>query len=578
MAQCDVQIVRHRPLHVLPDAVSRRRCDVLTTSRVLVLLTFAVTVPSVGTQFSIADVPTWTEWEHVLSSDSSYTNPYQQVTLTVTYAAPDGRSFRAYGFWDGGDTFRIRFMFPMAGTWTWRTQCNDAGNEGLHNRSGSVEVHDYRGGNPLYRKGYLRISANRRYLTHGNGEPFLWLGDTAWSAFMSATQSEWERYVGNRAAHRFNVIQVHCGGAWAWVRRHSDREGNTPFLGTGTSFRWNPAYWQQIDSKIRCANEHGMLVYICAVRQPGPEFPEDSETQLRVFSRSLAARYMGNFVLYSPTADDVHTWQADVVGHALDEADTMHLTSAHPRFYLEPAVAFHDKAYIDVAGLQSGEGWMHNPYKKERRKPFSPSLAARNAVTFPLSLYRRDPVKPVINQEGPYDHPPWVEDGVVRHPLPPHKAAYWSFLSGASGFTYGCFGIWNWGIPVKWMPTYDYEVALHRPSADYMRYMSDFFGAMPWWTLEPRHELVQRNSKDPLLRMVLAKSPAGDLAVAYLPDNAEIVIDMESFPAPMKAKWFHPTESEYRTVPGKVQARGTHTFVRPAEWQEALLILTRSAD
>ena len=45
-----------------------------------------------------------------------------------------------------------------------------------------VEVSPYEGNNPLYRRGFLRVSENRRYLVYGDGTPFLWIGDTAWGS------------------------------------------------------------------------------------------------------------------------------------------------------------------------------------------------------------------------------------------------------------------------------------------------------------------------------------------------------------------------------------------------------------
>ena len=334
--------------------------------------------------------------------------------------------------------------------------------------------------------------------------------------------------------------------------------------------QWNPAYWQQVDRKVRAASDHGLLVYLCAVRQPGPGFPADDGQQVALFARSLAARLMGSFVIYSPIADDLPSALADVAGRALDEASPIHLISAHPRFLPEPATIFHGKDYVDAAGVQTGEGWTYDPYRKEEPKPFSTSLAARNAIEFPLALYRRTPIKPVINQEGPYDHP--MERG--RVPLASRKAGYWSFLSGARGYTYGCFGIWNWGLPIRWMPAYDYETALNLPSVTHMKYMAEFFSAISWWTLEPRHETVQNQADNWIRKMVLAKSPSGDLALAYLPDNAAITIDMKAFLAAMQARWFDPTAGRYQTVPGAIVGPSLHTFARPAGWKDALLVLS----
>ncbi|MBN1513407.1 MAG: DUF5060 domain-containing protein, partial [Phycisphaerae bacterium] len=150
------------------------------------------------TAVSAAAVATWTPWEHTLTSATSYAHPYQQIALTVTYTAPSGEVLTCYGFWDGGSTFRIRFLFPAPGIWTWKTACSDMSNTGLHEQSGTVNVVEYAGDNSLYRHGYLKVSDNRRYLVHADGLPFLWIGDTPWSVFVTATQEEWERYLQNR--------------------------------------------------------------------------------------------------------------------------------------------------------------------------------------------------------------------------------------------------------------------------------------------------------------------------------------------------------------------------------------------
>ena len=61
-------------------------------------------------------VNTWQRWEHALTSARQYDNPYADVTLRVRYTGPDGRRLDGYGFWDGGQVFRIRCAFPAPGT------------------------------------------------------------------------------------------------------------------------------------------------------------------------------------------------------------------------------------------------------------------------------------------------------------------------------------------------------------------------------------------------------------------------------------------------------------------------------
>jgi len=54
----------------------------------------------------------------------------------------------------------------------------------------------------------LKVSSNRRFLVHEDGSPFFYLGDTAWELFHRLTTSEAERYLQDRAAKGFTVIQA----------------------------------------------------------------------------------------------------------------------------------------------------------------------------------------------------------------------------------------------------------------------------------------------------------------------------------------------------------------------------------
>src|SRR5690349_17212374 len=56
--------------------------------------------------------------------------------------------------------------------------------------------------------GQLKVSENKRYLVTEDGKPFFWLGDTAWELFHRLTREETEKYLKDRAAKKFTVIQA----------------------------------------------------------------------------------------------------------------------------------------------------------------------------------------------------------------------------------------------------------------------------------------------------------------------------------------------------------------------------------
>lgn len=503
--------------------------------------------------------PVWTCWGESIESARPHADPYAEVTLSVTYTGPGGETIRGFGFWDGESTFRIRCRFPSPGQWTWRTTSSDPSDAGLHDRSGTIEVVPYGGENPLRRHGSLRVSANGRYLEHADGTPFLWIGDTAWAAPMQATLDEWKIYLEDRRAKGFTAIQIFCASDWSGEK---DREGNAPFIGEGVA-RWNPAYWQAYDEKVRAANDAGFVVFITGLMEPVKRYPEEAEA--RLFARNLVARLMGDIVIFSPSFDSRYMPLGDAVGAAIREATSIHLISQHTGTSLEAAQAYFDKPYLDFCGLQSGAGW--------GSKPLSAQTAARNAVEWTRALRARTPPKPIIDLEARYDSA-FNQEQLARLP---RSCGYWTILSGAAGYTYGCAGVWNWApskplSDVQSKP-WTWREGIARSSSTDMKHMAAFFASIPWWTLEPMPEAIRDQPEDPALRMVFARSAKRYLAVAYLPDNASIAIRADALPAPAGAEWFPPATGE-RVEAAPPAAEGEfRIFARPAGWEDALLVV-----
>ena len=65
--------------------------------------------------------------EHALPSGSI------DIAITATFTQ-GGQSITVPGFWDGGDTFKIRFSPPAVGRWTFKTASD---RPGLNGRTGS---------------------------------------------------------------------------------------------------------------------------------------------------------------------------------------------------------------------------------------------------------------------------------------------------------------------------------------------------------------------------------------------------------------------------------------------------------
>jgi hypothetical protein len=123
-----------------------------------------------------------------------------------------------------------------------------------------------------------------------------------------------------------------------------------------------------------------------------------------------------------------------------------------------------------------------------------------------------------------------------------------------------------------------WKKSLQWDSAFQMQYLRDFLSAIDWWRLEPAHELVRNQPDDITRRLVLAKTAAGDLAVAYLPDNEAIEVDLSPFPVPLAARWFDPVRGRHTPIPAIIENRDARRFVPPGNGDCVLLLQRTESD
>lgn len=505
------------------------------------------------------EAETWRRWEHRLRSSRRYDNPYADVTVSVTYEGPKGTTLRSYGFWDGGDTFTIRCAFPQPGRWRWRTSCSDADNTGLHDRSGMVKVTPYPGPNELYRHGFLRVSDTRRYLTYADGTPFLWLGDTAWAACARASEEDWQRYVDDRASKGFSVVHL-APVPRAWMKTETDSAGNPAFIGEDSA-QWNPAYWQGFERKVQYANARGIVVFVVGIMGSAKDNPDPARAGL--FARNIAARLFGNSVVFSPAFDsdyDVVGLMREV-GEELRRATSAHLITNHFGT-IRVEENLHAAEWLDFDMFQSG----HNGWREADEQL---RYVTERARRMPLYLRQLMPAKPCVNGEAIYDGDPAANRNQHANAFRARQAGYLSLLSGACGYSFGVAGIWDWGARDR---RGTWSKSISSVSSHQMAHLGRLFRSLEWWRLEPAHDLIVNQAKEEWERMVLARSGSGDLALAYLPGNDVIEIDMTAFPNSMSARWFSPVTGQYVAGPAVVSDARSHVFARPDDGDWVLLL------
>ena len=147
----------------------------------------------------------------------------------------------------------------------------------------------------------LKVSDNHRFLVTESGEPFFWLGDTAWEIFHRSSREDADRYLENRAKNGFTVIQAVAlaemddlnGRNYYGHRALSDKDPTKPDVKDGP----DNDYWDHVDYIVAKANSLGLYIAFLPTWGDkwnkkwgvGPEIftPTNAET----YGRWLGARY-----------------------------------------------------------------------------------------------------------------------------------------------------------------------------------------------------------------------------------------------------------------------------------------------
>src|SRR5690606_30641722 len=90
---------------------------------------------------------TWEILELELTAKRQYENPYAaisadekeglvRVVFTGVTGEASGRELTIFGFWDGGQHWKVRFAPPAPGSWEYRSFSDDPG---LGNKRGKLE-------------------------------------------------------------------------------------------------------------------------------------------------------------------------------------------------------------------------------------------------------------------------------------------------------------------------------------------------------------------------------------------------------------------------------------------------------
>lgn len=560
-------------------------------------------------------------WEGSFPYASLGTNPYEDLSIRVEFCpgaacapALNTANPSTLAFWDGGNQLKMRIAFPSAGTWHWRARCEIGCVGNPVAIGGPLTIPAYTGTNGLYLNGALTISTNGRFIKQtvplaGGGERALvWVGDTTWSGPLNSG-GNWTTYLNDRVAKGFTVIQTSLPVDWMQTDNQQPAYGAqlpfvkepclTPTAEVTTNVNpmpranscWNPSFWQTFENKIFEANDKGFVVMLVGLmegvveKNAGGTFCPPDLPVSRAFARNIAARFAGARVIFSPgfdrrtdtaacgTAGATSTRIADI-GAVIEAAVPGSLVTNHwgGRSQAYQILSFQDQSWLDFQLFQSGQAPYGTPPLATmscRARQLSECVWNKTCAYACPGIANGTPVapaftKPGINGETIYDGGGAATTADDYNALNARRTGYFSFLSGAMGYTYGANGLYNWGDPSPAPPSP--STGWGRRSSRHMSYLSDLLRTkITFRSLTPDQGLITTpQPADEHKKLVLARGAAGTYLVAYLPDNPSISINLTSFPAlKVNGKWLNPRTGAYSTATVSL-AGNIATYTRPS--------------
>ena len=418
--------------------------------------------------------------EVALASGKTYANPFTDAQLDAVVTQSDGTQLRVPGFWAGGTDWRFRYASNKLGTHTWRTECSDTADSGLHGVTGSITVTASTSTNPLFLHGPIRVAADQRHFEHIDGTPFLWLGDTWWKGLCKRmTWEGFQQLTADRQAKGFNVVQIVCGtypDEAGTMQPSWENEGGKPYQNLDFGVV-NPAYFAYADRRIELLAEAGIVPAMVGGWGRAVGLNVVGIAGYKRHWRNLIARY-GAY----PTV-----W---ILGGETDSSQGPWYELAQ---YLKALDPYH---HILVNHTSSGRTALEDSaaFDFDMNAPGHDSWGTANAAIAQITSTRAlSPAKPVLTGEACYDHHMQQNyQDLQRH-------LFWGcLLAGAAGHTYGAAGIWhsavpgdhgNWGYsggqPYDWTT---WTVGMNYPGSTQIGLGKKLLEKYPWSRFEPHPE------------------------------------------------------------------------------------------
>ncbi len=435
----------------------------------------------------------------------------------------------------------------------------------------------------------LQVSQNQRYLETIDGKPFLWIGDTAWELFHKLNREEAVEYLKNRKAKGINVIQAVVLAENNGLRTPNSY-GEVPFNHLDPT-QPNEKYFEHVDFIVNKAEELGLVIGMLPTwgdkiysENPGAGPIVFNKKNAAVYGEFLGKRYKNKSIVWILGGDRniandevLEIWRAMATG--LKKGDSgNHLITFHPRGGTSSSKTLHKEYWLDFNMYQSGHGQHFNhvyDYAENdlRLSPQKPTVDGEPAyediaikfweyMDFSKQSEKRVP-DDVLDKDFLIQNKAHFNDGFFTdYDVRVH--AYWNFLSGACGYTYGNNAIWQMfkkGGEVAIPCLYDWRESMDRPGAFDLQHIRTLLEDK-FYKIVPDHSIIN----NPIVKnenyIAAAGSTDNSFALIYLAKGQPVEVKMNKMAGKVKASWFNPRDGSIKEI-GIFSNKGEREFKPP---------------
>ncbi len=426
----------------------------------------------------------------------------------------------------------------------------------------------------------LKVSDNKRFLVTEDGKPFFWLGDTAWELFHRLTREDADRYLKNRAALRFTVIQAVVLAEFDGLTV-PNAYGALP-LADNDPLKPNEAYFAHVDWIVGRANALGLYVGMLPTWGDkwnkkwgvGPEIFTAANAE--AYGQWLGRRYKDAGIVWilggdRPIETATHLDIVRAMAHGLRKGDEgAHLCTFHPTGGAGSATWFQTDDWLDFNMRQNGHG---------------PEYTGRYDLT--RADYDRTPAKPVLDAEPIYEgHPVAFDAKKLGHSIAAdvRRPLYWDLFEGAFGHTYGHHSVWQMWTPSRAPinnPLVYWDEAIDSPGAAQMQHARALLESRPFLTRIPDPDVIVASAVPTSVpgagryHFAATRDASGSYAMVYAPVGRTFSVRMSAITgATVKAWWFNPRTGAATSI-GTFPNTGERAFTPPdpGEMTDWVLVL-----